>query len=151
MRVLIQRVINSEVIINDVIYASINSGLLIFVGVEERDNDDDIEWLTKKITQLRIISDDNGLMNRSILDTDGNILIISQFTLHASVKKGNRPSFIKAARPEIAIPLYESFCTSLKDLIGNERVKTGLFGADMKVKLVNDGPVSIWIDSKNKE
>lgn len=151
MRVLIQRVINSEVITNDVIHASINSGLLIFVGIEERDNDDDIEWLTKKITQLRIISDENGLMNRSILDTEGNILIISQFTLHASIKKGNRPSFIKAARPEIAIPLYESFCTSLKDLIGNERVKTGLFGADMKVKLVNDGPVSIWIDSKNKE
>lgn len=151
MRVLIQRVINSEVIINDVIHASINSGLLIFVGIEERDNDDDIEWLTKKITQLRIISDENGLMNRSIHDTEGNILIISQFTLHASVKKGNRPSFIKAARPEIAIPLYESFCKSLKNLIGNERVKTGLFGADMKVKLVNDGPVSIWIDSKNKE
>jgi len=151
MRVLIQRVINAEVIINNAIHASINSGLLIFVGIEERDEDNDIEWLTKKISQLRIISDENGLMNRSILDTDGNILIISQFTLHASVKKGNRPSFIKAARPEIAFPLYESFCLSLKDLIGNERVKTGAFGADMKVKLVNDGPVSIWIDSKNKE
>lgn len=125
MRVLIQRVINAEVIINNIIHASINSGLLIFVGIEERDEDDDIEWLTKKITQLRIISDENGLMNRSILDTDGNLLIISQFTLHASVKKGNRPSFIKAARPEIAIPLYESFCSLLKDQIGIERVKQG--------------------------
>lgn len=151
MRLLIQRVINAEVIINNAIYSSINSGLLIFVGIEEIDMAEDIEWLTKKVIQLRILSDENGLMNKSILDSGGNILIISQFTLHASVKKGNRPSFIKAARPEIAIPLYESFCLSLKDLIGNERVKTGLFGADMKVKLVNDGPVSIWIDSKNKE
>lgn len=151
MRVLIQRVINAEVIINNAVYSSINSGFVIFVGIEERDNEDDIEWLTKKITQLRIISDENGLMNRSILDTDGNILIISQFTLHASVKKGNRPSFIKSAKPEIAIPLYDSFCLSFKDLIGNEKVKTGVFGADMKVKLVNDGPVTIWIDSKNKE
>jgi len=150
MRVLIQRVSQASVTIDREIYSSIQAGLLIFVGIEEEDDSDDIEFLCKKIIQLRIFDDDNGVMNRSVLDVDGEILFISQFTLHASVKKGNRPSYIKAAKPDIAIPLYNDFCNQLHKSLG-KRIKTGKFGADMKVALVNDGPVTIWIDSKKKE
>jgi D-tyrosyl-tRNA(Tyr) deacylase len=150
MRVLIQRVTSSSVKIDDKVHSSIDEGLLLFLGIEEEDNNDDIDWLTRKIVQLRIFSDEAGLMNRSILENGGMLLIISQFTLHAQVRKGNRPSFIRAARPETAIPLYESFCSSLRGLVGNDNVKTGVFGAYMQVSLVNDGPVTIWIDSKNK-
>jgi D-aminoacyl-tRNA deacylase len=151
MRVLIQRVNKASVTIENHIYSSINEGLLLFLGIEESDHINDIEWLTRKIIQLRIFSDEAGLMNKSILEVEGHILIISQFTLFAQVKKGNRPSFVRAARPETAIPLYNKFCDSLKIFIGNDRVKTGVFGANMQVELINDGPVTIWIDSQNKE
>ena len=124
--------------------------MLILVGIEEADGTEDIDWLCKKIINLRIFDDENGVMNKSVIDTNGEILIISQFTLHASTKKGNRPSYIKAAKPDISIPLYEQFCTELSSLLGKE-VGTGEFGADMKVELLNDGPVTICIDTKNKE
>ena len=150
MRVLIQRVLQASVTIDREVYSSISAGLLIFVGIEEADDGDDIDFLCKKIIQLRIFDDDDGVMNRSILDVDGEILCISQFTLLASVKKGNRPSYIKAAKPDIAIPLYDDFCNQLQNKLG-KRIKTGKFGADMKVALLNDGPVTIWIDSKKKE
>lgn len=151
MRALIQRVSEASVTIENSLFSSIKEGLLILIGVEENDNSEDIEWLSKKIHQLRIFGDENGLMNKSLVDNGGSVLIVSQFTLHAMVKKGNRPSFIKAARPEKSIPLYEEFCTEMRFLLSDDRVKTGVFGADMKVSLVNDGPVTIWIDSKNKE
>ncbi len=150
MRVIIQRVSHASVTINGKCKASIGQGQLILVGIEESDNQDDIDWLCKKITNLRIFDDENGVMNKSILDIRGNILVISQFTLHASTKKGNRPSYIKAARPETAIPLYDRFCKDLSSILGKE-VGTGEFGADMKVELLNDGPVTICIDSKTKE
>ena len=150
MRVLIQRVLQASVTIDRQIYSSIETGLLVFVGIEESDNSEDIDFLCKKIIQLRIFDDDKGVMNCSVLDVNGEVLCISQFTLHASVKKGNRPSYIKAAKPDIAIPLYDDFCNQLQNKLG-KRIKTGKFGADMKVALVNDGPVTIWIDSKNKE
>lgn len=150
MRVVIQRVNQSSVEIDKNIYSSINKGLLIFLGIEESDNSEDIEWLCGKISRLRIFNDDSGVMNLSVNDIDGEILLISQFTLHASTKKGNRPSYIKASRPEIAIPLYNEFCDYLS-VICNKKVKTGIFGADMKILLENDGPVTIIIDSKNKE
>jgi D-tyrosyl-tRNA(Tyr) deacylase len=124
--------------------------LLILVGIEEADNEEDIDWLCKKIVNLRIFDDENGVMNESILTTKGDILAISQFTLHASTKKGNRPSYIKAAKGEISKPLYEKFCSKLSEELGKE-VKTGIFGADMKVELLNDGPVTILMDTKNKE
>lgn len=150
MRVVIQRVNQSSVEIDGNIYNSINKGLLIFLGIEESDNSEDIEWLCGKISRLRIFNDDSGIMNLSVNDIDGEILLISQFTLHASTKKGNRPSYIKAARPEIAIPLYNEFSDYLS-VICNKKVKTGIFGADMKILLENDGPVTIIIDSKNRE
>lgn len=150
MRVVIQRVQSASVTINNSIFSAIEKGLLILVGIEEADNAEDIDWLCKKIIDLRIFADDAGKMNLSVKETGGDILVISQFTLHASTKKGNRPSYIKAAKPEVAIPLYESFITALSILF-QKPVKTGVFGADMQVSLVNDGPVTICIDSKNKE
>ncbi len=150
MRIVLQRVLTASVFINDIIYSSINSGLLILLGIESTDTDDDIEWLVNKIVSLRIFNDDEGKMNLSSKDVGGQYLVISQFTLHASTKKGNRPSYIKAARPEYAIMLYEKFVERLKEL-SNTNVKTGVFAADMKVNLINDGPVTIIIDSKQKE
>ena len=124
--------------------------MLVLVGIEDRDTQEDIEWLCKKIANLRIFDDENGVMNRSIVETEGEVMVVSQFTLHASTKKGNRPSYIHASKPDIAIPMYEAFCAEMGLQIGKE-VQTGTFGADMKVELVNDGPVTIWIDSQNKE
>ncbi len=149
MRVLIQRVTNASVEINKKEYSNISNGLLVFVGIEEDDSDKDIAYLCKKITNLRIFDDANGIMNDSVIDIKGQIMVISQFTLHASTRKGNRPSYIKAAKPDIAIPIYEQFCEELQTITGTE-VRTGEFGADMKVSLINDGPVTIWIDSKEK-
>jgi D-tyrosyl-tRNA(Tyr) deacylase len=150
MRVVIQRVLNAAVVIEEKTHASIGKGLMILLGVEENDTLEDITWLTQKIAQLRIFEDANGLMNISVQDIAGEILVVSQFTLFASTKKGNRPSFIRSAKPDIAIPLYEQFVASLSQLI-NKPVATGVFGADMQVQLINDGPVTIVIDSKAKE
>lgn len=150
MRVLIQRVSNANVTINGKIKSSIEKGLLVFVGIEDDDNREDIEWLSNKIIQLRVFDDENKVPNISVKDSCGDILLVSQFTLHAQTKKGNRPSYIKAARPDIAIPLYESLISQLQNDFGKQ-VFTGEFGADMKVSLVNDGPVTIWIDSKLRE
>jgi D-tyrosyl-tRNA(Tyr) deacylase len=150
MRVVVQRVIQASVEINGVIKGRIRHGLLIFLGIEEQDNHDDIEWLCGKITRLRIFDDADGVMNLPITDVGGEMLVISQFTLHASTKKGNRPSYIRAARPETAIPLYDQFILALGELIGTP-VQSGEFGAYMQVSLVNDGPVTILIDSKNRE
>lgn len=150
MRVVIQRVKKASVSIDDVVESAISNGLLIFVGIENDDNVDDIEWLTNKIYSLRIFDDDKGVMNLSLKDIDGELLIISQFTLHAKTKKGNRPSYIKAARPEIAIPLYEQFIAKL-DVLNGKSCGSGVFGANMQVSLVNDGPVTIIIDSKQKD
>lgn len=150
MRVVIQRVSSSSVTIEGEVKGKINSGLMILAGFEETDNNEDIERLSSKIVNLRIFADAEGKMNLSIKEINGDILVISQFTLHALTKKGNRPSYIKAAKPEIAIPLYEKFIAQLeKDL--EKKIQTGEFGADMKVELINDGPVTIIIDSKNKE
>jgi D-tyrosyl-tRNA(Tyr) deacylase len=148
MRVLLQRVSEASVKIEGKINGQIGQGLLLLVGICAEDSQDDIDWLIQKIVNMRIFSDENGKMNLSVQDIHGELLVISQFTLHAFTKKGNRPSFIEAARPEIAIPLYEKFITQLK--LSNLKVDTGIFGADMKVSLVNDGPVTIWLDSKNK-
>ena len=150
MRLLIQRVAEASVTIESEIKGSINKGLLIFVGIENEDTIDDIKFLVKKIVNLRIFDDKNGVMNQSVIEIGGELLVISQFTLHASTKKGNRPSYIRAAKPEVAIPIYENFCIALSEQLNNE-IQTGEFGADMKVNLINDGPVTIWIDSKNKE
>ncbi|KAA6337418.1 D-aminoacyl-tRNA deacylase [termite gut metagenome] len=150
MRVVIQRISHASVAIDGIRKSAIEKGLLILVGIEETDNTEDVEWLCKKIVNLRIFDDDNGVMNKSILDISGEILVISQFTLHASTKKGNRPSYIKAAKHEISVPLYTEFCNYLSILLGKE-IGTGEFGADMKVELLNDGPVTICIDTKNKE
>ena len=150
MRILIQRVSSASVEINGIIKSSIGKGLLLFVGIEEADSKEDIEWLTGKVNRLRIFNDENDVMNLSVQEIKGEILVISQFTLQAAVKKGNRPSYIHAARPETAIPLYESFLQVLKQSSGLN-IQSGVFGADMKVALVNDGPVTIFIDSKNKE
>ncbi|MEL7247799.1 MAG: D-aminoacyl-tRNA deacylase [Bacteroidota bacterium] len=150
MRVVIQRVSEASVTIDGTVKSAIGWGLLVLLGIEHEDTDDDIAWLCKKITQLRIFGDDEGKMNRSVQDINGEILVISQFTLHASTKKGNRPSYIKAARPEVAIPLYERFLDQLSIALGKE-VGSGIFGADMKVRLLNDGPVTIWIDSRQRE
>jgi len=150
MRTVIQRVKYASVTIEGLVKAQIGEGLLVFLGIEEADNLDDIEWLVKKTVNLRIFDDSEGVMNKSILEIKGEILIISQFTLHALTKKGNRPSYIRAAKPEVAIPLYEKFCLEISALLGYD-VKTGTFGAEMKVELLNDGPVTIWIDTKNKE
>lgn len=150
MRALIQRVIQASVLIATANRANIENGLLILAGIEAADTDEDIDWLCNKIVNMRIFSDEAGLMNLSIKDTNGEILLVSQFTLHASTKKGNRPSFIQAAKPVTAIPLYEKLITALENCLGKP-IKTGVFGADMQVHLVNDGPVTIWIDSKRRE
>ena len=150
MRVLIQRVSEASVTIDGCVKSAIGPGLLVLLGIENEDESEDINWLCKKIVQLRIFGDEEGKMNRSVQDINGDILVISQFTLHASTKKGNRPSYIKAARPEVAIPLYESFLDQLSIALGKP-VGSGTFGADMKVRLLNDGPVTIWIDSRNRE
>ncbi|MCS6929443.1 MAG: D-aminoacyl-tRNA deacylase [Saprospiraceae bacterium] len=150
MRAVIQRVSQASVTINGLEKARIGLGLLILLGIEHEDEPEDAEWLSKKIAAMRIFSDEAGLMNRSVQDIHGELLVVSQFTLHASTKKGNRPSFIRAARPEHAIPLYELFVHLLERNSGRP-VKTGVFGEDMKVHLVNDGPVTIWIDSRNRE
>lgn len=150
MRAVIQRVLNASVTIGGEVTSEIGNGLLILLGIEEADNQEDIDWLAGKISRLRVFDDENGVMNLSIQDTDGEAMIISQFTLHASTKKGNRPSYIKAARPETAIPLYESFIKAMDSNLG-KTPKTGVFGAEMQISLVNDGPVTISIDTKNKE
>lgn len=150
MRVVIQRVSEAAVKIDNQIQGEIGLGLLILLGIEETDTIEDIDWLCAKITKLRIFADANEVMNLSITEVNGDVLLISQFTLHALTKKGNRPSYIKAARPEVAIPLYEKFILQLEKELG-KKIKTGVFGADMKVTLINDGPVTIIIDSKNKE
>ncbi len=150
MRVLIQRVKNASVTIEGEVHSKINQGLLVLLGIEEEDGQEDIAWLARKISNLRIFSDENGAMNLSVKDVDGGCLVVSQFTLHANTKKGNRPSFIKAAKPETAIPLYEKFIIQLEMELG-KKVHTGSFGALMDVALINDGPVTIWIDSKNRE
>jgi len=150
MRAIIQRVTNASAEVEGSIVGSINKGMMVLVGIEEADSIEDVQWLSSKLTQLRIFNDDAGVMNVSIKDIAGEILLVSQFTLHASTKKGNRPSYIKAARPETAIPIYEQFKKQLELDLGKS-VATGIFGADMKVSLINDGPVTIIIDTKNKE
>jgi len=150
MRLIIQRVTKASVSIEGEIHASIEKGLLILLGIETADNQEDIDWLCGKIARLRIFDDENGQMNLSVCDVRGSCLVVSQFTLHASTKKGNRPSYIRAAQPEIAVPLYEKFVETLARTT-ELPVKTGIFGANMQVKLINDGPVTIMIDSKNKE
>lgn len=150
MRTVIQRVRHASVTINSNVKSKIGQGLLILVGIEDTDNQEDVDWLCKKITGLRIFDDENGVMNRSILDIEGEILVVSQFTLMASYKKGNRPSYIRASKPDTAIPLYEAFCVTISNALGKE-IGTGEFGADMKVELLNDGPVTICMDTKNKE
>ena len=150
MRVVVQRVSKASVLINDQLKATIGQGLLIFLGIEDADIQEDIDFLIKKISNLRIFDDANGVMNCSILDIDGEILCVSQFTLHASTKKGNRPSYIRAAKPVFAIPMYQAFCMELSKVM-KKAIKTGEFGADMQVELINDGPVTIIMDSKNKE
>lgn len=150
MRVLIQRVKRASVTIEGNIKSQIANGMLILVGIEEEDTQEDISWLVKKCTNLRIFDDEQGVMNRSVMDVQGEVLAVSQFTLMASTKKGNRPSYIRAAKPEISVPLYESFCNEMETALGRP-IQTGVFGADMQVGLINDGPVTIFIDSKNKE
>lgn len=150
MRAVIQRVSKASVTIDGKVNAQIGWGLLVLLGIEDADAGEDIEWLSGKIVNLRIFNDAHGVMNESVLDKKGEILLISQFTLHASTKKGNRPSYIKASKPEIAIPLYEKMIQQLAEDLGKE-IQTGIFGADMKVELLNDGPVTIVIDSRNKE
>lgn len=150
MRVLIQRVKEASVTINREVKSRIKSGLLILLGIEDNDNIEDIKWLTNKIVNLRIFDDENGVMNCSSKEVKTEILVVSQFTLFASTKKGNRPSYIRASKPDIAIPLYEEFCKELQALYG-QTIQTGEFGADMDVQLINNGPVTIWIDSKQRE
>ena len=150
MKVVIQRVTRASVTIEQQLFSSINKGMLILVGIQADDTDEDINWLASKIVNLRIFDDENGIMNKSILDSDGEILAVSQFTLMARTKKGNRPSYIDAAPPAISIPLYEKFIGTLSQEVHKE-VQTGQFGADMKVELINDGPVTIIIDSKNRQ
>ncbi len=150
MKVVIQRVLSASISIETKIVGSIQKGLLILIGIEDADSQEDIDWLVAKIVNLRIFGDENQVMNLSVKDIDGEIIVVSQFTLHASTKKGNRPSYIKASKPEIAIPIYENFLQKLRFEFG-KKIQTGIFGADMKVSLVNDGPVTIIMDSKNKE
>ncbi len=150
MRVVIQRVLSASVCVSGAPVSQIKKGLLVLLGIEDEDTEADITWLTAKISNLRIFNDDKGVMNLSVSDIAGDVIVVSQFTLHASTKKGNRPSYIKASKPEIAIPLYETFVKYLEAKLG-KKVGTGIFGADMKVELINDGPVTIVIDSKNKE
>jgi D-aminoacyl-tRNA deacylase len=150
MRVIIQRVLEASVEIDGILKSEIKRGLLILVGIEDADNQEDIDWLCAKISNLRIFSDEQGLMNLSVADIHGELLVVSQFTLFANTKKGNRPSYLRSAKPDFAIPMYENFVKTLAK-IAQKEVQTGEFGADMKVSLVNDGPVTIWMDSKQKE
>ena len=150
MRVVIQRVLEASVVVDEKVVGAIGNGLLVLLGIEDADTKDDVEWLSNKITGLRLFDDADGVMNLSVKDIDGDILLISQFTLLASTKKGNRPSYIKASKPPIAVPLYEQMIATLRNDLG-KAVQTGIFGADMKVSLINNGPVTITIDSKNKE
>lgn len=150
MRLVIQRVKKASVTIGEKVKSEINFGMLAFVSVEDRDTEEDIDWLTNKIANLRIFDDEDGVMNKSIKEVDGEMLIVSQFTLHASTKKGNRPSYIKASKPDFAIPMYEQFCNKIETALG-KKIGTGEFGADMQIELINDGPVTIIIDSQNRE
>ena len=149
MRVVIQRVTRASVTVDDKIVGEINEGLLVFSGYEDADDTGDIEWISGKIVQMRIFNDENGVMNKSVKDINGGILLVSQFTLHASTKKGNRPSYIRASKPDIAVPLYQKTVEQLQKDLG-KKIETGIFGADMKVELLNDGPVTILMDSKNR-
>lgn len=150
MKIVIQRTLEASVTIEGEKVALIEKGLLVLVGIEDADKEEDSNWLASKIVNMRIFPDENDVMNKSIIDANGDIIIVSQFTLHASTKKGNRPSYIKAAKPDVAIPMYENFVSKMEQELG-KKVQTGQFGADMKVSLVNDGPVTIIIDTKNKE
>jgi len=150
MRAVIQRVSNASVKVDGTITGQIQQGLLVFVGIEDSDGQDDLEWLSGKIVNLRIFNDEEGVMNKSVKDTEGGLLLVSQFTLHAAIKKGNRPSYIRASKPETAVPMYENLKQQLATDLGKE-IQSGIFGADMKVELLNDGPVTIIIDTKNKE
>lgn len=150
MRVVIQRVTEASVTVHENITGEIGVGLLVLVGIEDADTDEDITWLSNKITNIRLFNDGNGVMNLGVKDVDGGILLVSQFTLHASTKKGNRPSYIKASKPDIAVPMYEKMIRQLEMDLGR-KIQTGIFGADMKVRLLNDGPVTVVIDSKSKE
>ena len=150
MKVVLQRVSSASVTIENKVVAEIQKGLLVLVGIEDADNQEDINWLTAKIANIRIFEDENQVMNLSVKDIEGDVVVVSQFTLHANTKKGNRPSYIRASKPNVAIPLYENFVQQLEKELG-KKVQTGVFGADMKVALINDGPVTILIDSKNKE
>ncbi|WP_349352758.1 MULTISPECIES: D-aminoacyl-tRNA deacylase [unclassified Flagellimonas] len=150
MRAVLQRVSKASVTVDGQVVSSIGDGLLVLLGIEDADGQEDVEWLANKMVNLRIFNDENNVMNRSVVDIDGEIIVVSQFTLHAQTKKGNRPSYIKAAKPEVAIPTYEGFVAVLEQKLG-KKVGTGIFGADMKVELLNDGPVTIIIDTKNKE
>jgi D-tyrosyl-tRNA(Tyr) deacylase len=149
MRVVIQRVSRASVTVDEKVTGTINTGLLVLVGIEDADGPEDLQWLSSKIVQMRIFNDADGVMNLSLQDVKGDLLLVSQFTLHASTKKGNRPSYIQASKPPVAIPLYEQFIAQLEKDLGKP-IQTGIFGADMKVELVNDGPVTIWMDTKNK-
>jgi D-tyrosyl-tRNA(Tyr) deacylase len=150
MRTVIQRVSKASVTVEGNVTGSIGTGLLVFLGIEDTDTDEDIQWLSSKIVNLRIFDDESGIMNLSVLQTGGGILLVSQFTLHASTKKGNRPSYIRSSKPEIAVPVYEKMVLQLENDLG-KKIEKGIFGADMKVELLNDGPVTILIDSKNRE
>ncbi|MCW3087889.1 MAG: D-tyrosyl-tRNA(Tyr) deacylase [Sediminibacterium sp.] len=150
MRIVVQRVSEASVTVNDSVTGTIGLGLLVLLGIEDADTPEDLSWLTNKIINLRIFNDSDGVMNLGLKEVDGDILLVSQFTLHASTKKGNRPSYLKASKPAIAIPLYEQMIRSLEEQLG-KKIATGIFGADMKVRLLNDGPVTIWIDSHNRE
>lgn len=150
MRAVIQRVSECSVTVDEKIVGSISTGLLVLLGIEDADTVEDIEWLSNKIINLRIFNDENNVMNKSVMDIDGSILLVSQFTLHASTKKGNRPSYIKASKPDVAIPIYEKMIVQLEN-DSRKKIQTGIFGADMKVRLLNDGPVTIVMNTKNKE
>ena len=150
MRAVLQRVSKASVTVDGQVVSSIGDGLLVLLGIEDADGQEDVEWLANKMVNLRIFNDENDVMNRSVVDIDGEIIVVSQFTLHAQTKKGNRPSYIKAAKPNVAIPMYEGFVAVLEQKLG-KKVGTGIFGADMKVELLNDGPVTIILDTKNKE
>lgn len=150
MRAVIQRVSRASVTVDGQVVSAIGQGLLVLLGIEDADDKEDMEWLSQKITNLRIFNDEHGVMNRSVLDVGGDIIVVSQFTLHAQTKKGNRPSYIKASKPDVAIPIYEAFVQKMEQDLG-KKIGTGIFGADMKVDLLNDGPVTIVIDTKNKE
>lgn len=150
MRIVIQRVKEASVTVDGKITGAIHTGLLVLLGIEDADTDEDISWLSNKIVNLRIFNDENEVMNLGVKDVNGDILLVSQFTLHASTKKGNRPSYIKASKPDFAIPMYEKMIRQMEQDLG-KKIQTGIFGADMKVALLNDGPVTIWIDSKNRE